>query len=328
MERADVSFPSGQDRCAAWLYRPAGEGPAPCVVMGGGFGGVREMRLDAYAERFAAAGLAALVFDYRHWGASQGEPRQLVDIRRQLADWRAAIACARALDGVDPGRVALWGTSFGGGHVIDTAAEDPAVAAAVAQCPFVDGRDTLRVLGAWGLVRGLPAILRDELRARRRRPPFYRPISGPPGALAALTTPDAEEGIRSLVPPGAPWRNAHTPRVGLRVGRYRPGRAAPRVRSPLLLCICEHDLLTPAERATRVARSAPRGEARLYPIGHFEIYFGEWFERAVSDQIEFLRRHLLGDGSAGVRAASGDAAGRGPEAEAARAQTTTPLPAQ
>ena len=326
MERADVSFPSGDDRCAAWLYRPPGEEPLPCVVMAAGFGGVREMRLDAYAERFAAAGLAALVFDYRHWGASDGQPRQLVDIGRQLADWRAAIAFARALDDTDPDRVALWGTSFSGGHVIETATADPGIAAAVAQSPFVDGRDTLRVLGAWGLVRGLPSILRDELRGRRGRPPFYRPISGPPGALAALTTPDAEEGIRSLVPPGAPWRNAHTPRVGLRVGAYRPGRAAPRVRCPLLLCVCEHDLLTPADRAIRVARSAPRGEARVYPIGHFEIYFGDWFERAVSDQTEFLRHNLIGDGSAGGRAA-GDAATEGSR-EGARGETTTALPSQ
>ena len=93
------------------------------MVLAHGFGGVKEARLDAYAERFAAAGYAALVFDYRHFGDSGGEPRLLIDIGRQQADWRAAIAFARALEGVDGERIALWGTSFSGGHVIELAAD-------------------------------------------------------------------------------------------------------------------------------------------------------------------------------------------------------------
>jgi dienelactone hydrolase len=86
MQRSDVTFESAGTRCAAWLYRPveSGGGPAPCVVLAHGFSGVRDQRLDAYAERFAQAGLAALVFDYRYFGDSDGEPRQLLDIRRQL----------------------------------------------------------------------------------------------------------------------------------------------------------------------------------------------------------------------------------------------------
>ena len=108
--------------------------------MAHGFSGVREQRLDAYAERFAAAGLAVLVFDYRHFGASQGEPRQLLSIAPPArADWRAAVAHARYLLEVDPKRVAVWGTSFSGGHVVAVAAADPAIAAVVSQAPFTDG---------------------------------------------------------------------------------------------------------------------------------------------------------------------------------------------
>ena len=107
---------------AAWLWQP--EGATGCVVMGHGLSAVRDQRLPAYAERFAAAGLAALLFDYRHFGASGGEPRQLFDIQRQLEDWRTAIAYARGLDGIE--RVGLFGSSFGGGHVLEIAAEDAA----------------------------------------------------------------------------------------------------------------------------------------------------------------------------------------------------------
>ena len=78
---------------AGWLYTPADA--RACAVMAHGLSAVRDQRLPAYAERFAAAGLAVLLFDYRHFGASGGEPRQLLDIGRQLDDWRAAIAYAR-----------------------------------------------------------------------------------------------------------------------------------------------------------------------------------------------------------------------------------------
>lgn len=92
MTRFDADFTSQGTRCAAWLYVPRCEHPAPVIVMAHGLGGVRSMRLDAYAERFRAAGYAFLVFDYRHFGDSDGDPRQLLDIREQQQDWQAAIA--------------------------------------------------------------------------------------------------------------------------------------------------------------------------------------------------------------------------------------------
>ena len=96
MTRTDVTFPSGDATCAAWLYTPTNPatGKQPIVVMAHGLGAVKEMRLDAFAERFTAAGYVCLVLDYRHFGASSGEPRQLVDIDRQLEDWRSAVAYA------------------------------------------------------------------------------------------------------------------------------------------------------------------------------------------------------------------------------------------
>src|ERR1044072_6368335 len=103
--RRDVTFTSKATSCAAWLYRPDGVENPPIVVLAHGFAAFRELRLDAYAARFAQAGYAALVFDYRHWGASDGQPRRVLDIAKQQADWRAAVAYARRLDNVDTTRL-------------------------------------------------------------------------------------------------------------------------------------------------------------------------------------------------------------------------------
>jgi len=293
VDREQVSFRSGDERCAAWLYRPAaGDGPVACVAMGHGFGAVREAGLAAYAERFVAAGRAVLAFDYRHFGASGGEPRQLLDVGRQQADWRAAIAHARALEGVDPARIALWGSSYGGGHVIAVAAEDPGVAAVVAQVPHTDGLATLRAAGRSDLVRLTAAGLRDLARAVLGRGPHLVPIVGAPGTLAAMNSPDAEPGYRAMFEPGVAWRNEVTARSALGVGLYSPGRRAGRIACPLLVQVASADAVTPPAPARRVAERAPRGELRAYPGGHFDIYHGAVFERAVSDQVEFLDRSL------------------------------------
>jgi dienelactone hydrolase len=295
LTRSDVGFDSWGDRCAAWLYRPERDDPAPIVVMAHGFSAVREQGLDRYAERFAQSGCAVLLFDYRHFGASAGEPRQLLDIRRQLADWASAIAFARTLEGVDHDRLALWGSSFSGGHVLATAARDHGVAAAVAQVPFTDG---LRNLPALGLAHSLRLTfegLRDAAGALIGRPPHMVAAVGPPGSLAVMNSPDAEPGLRAVDPPGSTWRNEVAARIALTVGFYRPGARAGRIRCPLLVCVADEDLVTPPGPAALAARRAPRGELRHYPIGHFDVYLGDAFERAVSDQLEFLGRHLLTD---------------------------------
>jgi fermentation-respiration switch protein FrsA (DUF1100 family) len=286
--RSDVTFRSGDADCAAWLYRP--EGAPACVVMGHGLSAVRDQRLPAYAERFAAAGLAALLFDYRGFGASGGEPRQVVDIGAQLADWRAAVAHARSLPGIE--EVALFGSSFAGGHVLQVASEDQGIAAVVAQCPMTDGLlSTLKVppLTQLKLAR---AALQDQARALAGRPPLLVKAAGEPGEAALMSAPDALPGFAGLTDPGSAWQNAVAARVGLRIGLYRPGRHAARIAAPLLVCICDDDTLVSTKAAQKAADAAPRGEARHYPIGHFDIYVGEWFERAVTDQTSFLTSHL------------------------------------
>jgi uncharacterized protein len=293
VKRLDVKFASEQDTCAAWLYVPDGDGPFAAVVLAHGWTGVREQRLDAYAVRFADAGLAALVFDYRHFGASSGQPRQLLDIKRQLADWAAAVTFARSRAEIDSARIAVWGTSFSGGHVVETAARDPQIAAVVAQAPFADGLRNLPSLGLRLALRLTAAGLRDQIGAALGRPPHMLPSVGPPGSLAVMTTPDAEPGFRSIDPPGSTWRNEAAARIALRVSSYRPGRHSDRIAAPILFAIAADDAITPPAFARAAAARARNSEVRTYPGGHFDIYVGTGFERAVADQVDFLSRHLL-----------------------------------
>jgi fermentation-respiration switch protein FrsA (DUF1100 family) len=290
-DREDVGFESGGARCAAWLYRP-GQSPAPLVVMGHGLGAVKEMGLDRYAERFQAGGLAVLAFDYRHFGASEGEPRQLLDIKLQLEDWAAAIDYGRLLEDVDPRRIALWGSSFGGGHAITAGARDGGVAAVVAQCPFTSGPASLRAMDLRASLGATGRALLDEARRLRGRHGARVKIVGRPGSTALMTAPDAEPGYRRLVPDGARFDDEVLARIALHVGFYRPASEMLRLRCPTLVCVCERDTVAPAGPTIRAAERAPKVELIRYPIGHFDIYVDEGFERSSSDQLAFLQRVL------------------------------------
>jgi pimeloyl-ACP methyl ester carboxylesterase len=291
-QRQDVRFASGESECAAWLYLPPRPGPGPAIVLGHGLGAVKEMRLDAYAERFAAAGFACLLFDYRHFGASGGEPRQLLDVDRQLEDWAAALRFARGLDAVDPDRVGIFGSSFGGGHVIVTAARDPRVAAVVAQCPFTDGLASSLTLPPASALKVGALAARDLLGSRLGAAPVRVALAGRPGEAALMATGDAVPGYLGLLPPGLAFENEVAARVALQIMTRRPGRAARLVHAPILFCICDSDSVAPAGATARHAAQAPRAEIVHYPCGHFDIYQGGFFERAVADQLEFFQRRL------------------------------------
>ena len=252
--------------------------------MAHGLSGTRRDGLGPFAERFAAAGIAALLFDHRGFGDSGGEA-DLFEPRRQLDDWREAIACARALPGVDPERVATFGSSMGGGNALAAAAEDPRVAAVVSQVPFLDmvrqahrssPRVTARMLLAAGRGRHLPAI-------------------GQPREAAFINAPGGEAGWRHVVAIGedSRWRNRVSSRW-LLGAPYCPGRLAARLHCPWLLCVGEADRIAKPGPAIAAARRARLGELRTYPgVDHFDIYDGAEFEAVVADEVAFLRRHLL-----------------------------------
>ncbi len=284
----DVRIPSHGEQLAAYVYRPQSTDLAlPCIVMAHGFSATRDDGLPAYAEAFRDAGYVVVLFDYRHFGASTGRPRQLLDIGRQHEDYRAVISWARRLDGVDPDRIVLWGSSFSGGHVLAVAAQDPRLAAVISQAPFTDSVPALREVPLRTAAVLTLAGLRDQLGAWLRRPPRLVPVVGAPGTVAAMTSPGADAGFKAIVGPESLWHNTFAARLMLRFPFYRPGRKTSEIRMPLLVCVCETDTTTPPGSTIKAAHRAPRGELRRYPYDHFDIYHDP---RVKADQIDFLRR--------------------------------------
>lgn len=288
-----TTFLSGQVPCVGYVYRTHDSPtPRPAVVMAHGFGGTQEGSLVRTAEDFACAGFVVLTFDYRNFGESGGLPRQVISIPMQHEDWHAAISHARALADVDPGRVAIWGSSLSGGHVVEVAAEDRRLAAVVAQVPFngfprkVEGRTRSET---WRLMR---VILEDWWNGIKGREPVYIPAVGRPGELAVMSFDEAEEVIRSME--NRTWRNRIAPRVLLDMMLwYRPGRKAHRLAMPILVCLAEQDRQTPPQLGRKIADKAPLGELRRYPCTHFDFYREAIRSRIAQDQISFLVSHLV-----------------------------------
>jgi uncharacterized protein len=293
LTRERIHFRSRDAECAAVLVRAETSEPAPCVVLAHGFGALKEGGPVRVAERFAQAGYAALAFDYRYFGESGGEPRQFLSAGRQLEDWRVAINYARTLEGVDGERIAIWGSSYSGGHVMALAAEDPTIGAVISQTPHTRSFKTLQAIGPAQQARLTVAGLRDLAATALGRGPQTIPIVGPPGSVGAMTTPDSEPGYAAMYDEGFEWRNEFTPRAAFGLSLYSPGKRAADIQCPILVQVCSDDAITPPGPAIEAATRAPMGELVTYAgLGHFDIYRGEPFERALADQLDFLNRHL------------------------------------
>jgi pimeloyl-ACP methyl ester carboxylesterase len=295
VEREKVRFTSGDTECAAWHYPGTN---SACVIMAGGGGVTKEPGTDRFAKRFNDAGFAVLAFDYRRLGESGGQPRQIVRMGEQLTDWRAAIAFAVTLPGVDATRLAAWGFSLSGGHLFRVAAANPQLAAAIAQTALADGpvasRQAARHQKPLAMLRLTGRGILDAVGGFLGRRPLLVPLAGEPRTVSMLTTPDGLDGNRALNPNNVypDWQQAIAARSALRIMLYRPGRYASRVRCPMLVLACDQDQSALAEPAVRAAKRAPRGEVVRMPGGHYAPFL-DGHEPAVEAELSFLRRHLL-----------------------------------
>ena len=270
----DVELEIAGDLCRAWFLvpEPASE-PVCCVVMAHGFGLTRHCGLREIAAGLAEGGHAVVLFDYRRFGDSSGQPRQVVSFRRQREDWVAAIAFARAQPEVDPARVVLWGFSLGAGHALATAADDRGIAAVVAVAPMFDGiSSAMAALRAWSpsdFLRIVVRAARDWIGAPLGRSPVTLPLAARPGELGLLTSENVHRDLQTVVP--ADFDHAIAARIALIFWTYLPGRRLLRFRRPLLLLVLQSDGINPPGPTLRRARQCDSATIVELDCGHLEV---------------------------------------------------------
>lgn len=296
MDRRDIAFNSENVTLRGWLYRPASRTRPPVVVLSHGFSAVKEQYLDRFAEVFVAAGLAALVFDHRNLGASDGEPRQEFDPWTQIRDLRHAVSFARSLADLDGARAGLWGTSYSGGHAIVAGAIDRHVRCVVAQVPAISGGAARQRF----IRPDFQALIQGQLDADRANrfaggaPAMLPVVAADPMAPCALPGADGHAFFTESQTARAPaWRNEVTLRTLEMAFEYEPGDYIARVApTPLLMIVADHDALTATDLALDAYNRAREPKRLvLLPGGHFDPYVAQ-FDSASSAARDWFVQHL------------------------------------
>jgi fermentation-respiration switch protein FrsA (DUF1100 family) len=261
--------------------------------MSPGFGGVKP-HIDPYAALFAEAGFAVLNFDNRGWGTSEGEPRQELNVFKQITDLRDAITFAESQPEFDSEQgFGIWGSSFSGGLALVTAANDPRVRCVVAQIPNVSGhRNAVKLFTAEQLheIRRRAAI--DRLARLAGEPPMTVPMfSDDPNELCAFPGPIPEE-YREAIESGI-WNNQTTIRSLENFIEFEPAGWIPYITpKPLLMIIAEHDRCTFTEVQREVYQAAPEPKKLLtFDGGHFDAYT-TFFEETGHPARDWFIKHL------------------------------------
>lgn len=270
-------------------YTPNLEGPHPVIVLCHGFCGIRDMLLPAFAQSFVQSGFAVISFDYRGFGDSKGEQGRLVPAM-QIEDITSVIDWARKQPQFDPQRIALWGTSLGGGHVFGAAAKDQMIKCVVSQLAFSDGEqvitghmdDTERS----AFIHNLEAM--QEKQQETGRELFVRI----PKVLSDIESKTFFE------------ENKHRfPKLDIKIPfltvletlRYKPGLYATEVTCPTLVIVAGKDSVNPPAYGRELFNKVGSTIKFFHEekdARHYDVYSGEMFKRVIKLQIEWFRMYL------------------------------------
>ena len=296
--RKNIEFPAGDGTILRGWHYAADGGAAPLIVMAHGFSAVKEMHLDDYAAVFAAAGLSALVFDHRGFGASDGAVRQEADPLQQIRDYRDAITFAQTLPGTEPKRIGVWGSSYSGGHVLVVAATDRRVKCVVSQVPLISGHRNMRRTVRADLVAGIQAMFAADRAARYAgaASAMLPVVSDNPAGLAALASADSFRWFTETAAARAPaWRNEVTLKSVEMYTDYEPGAHIGFISpTPLLMLVADDDVVAVADLAFETYGRALEPK-RLVTLkgGHFDAYTGAGFAVSSDAARDWFVQHLI-----------------------------------
>ncbi len=299
--RQDVTFQSQGLECAGWLYTPddLGHGESrPAVVMAHGFSAVKEMHLPNFAEKFEQAGFVVLVFDYRYFGDSEGEPRGRLIPAEQHEDYKNAITWVSQKPEVDRERIGVWGSSYSGGHVLHLAAFDPRIKAAVAQAPLVNGWESAQRLMRPDVFSGfVDTVFQDREARYGGETSTHVPVVAPEGEAAALPTPESHEWFTQAGQTIAPnWRNEVSLESMEAFLEYDPAGSIHLISpTPLLMVVGEEDTLTPTDMAIAAYERAkePKKLAIVKGGKHFDVYTEPGLSQSAPPAVAWFEEHLL-----------------------------------
>ncbi|MDY6855445.1 MAG: alpha/beta hydrolase [Thermodesulfobacteriota bacterium] len=291
----DLFFNSNGMKCSGMLYRPRKVKNPPIVIMAHGFAGEMLFGLPPYAKMFSDEGMAVFLFDYRCFGKSEGKPRNLVSPSHHLKDWHSAIEYVCTLKDINSQRIALWGSSFSGGHVIVSAAKHQNVRAIVAQVPFVGGISCVAssALNLKIFVKALISSVRDVTRSITFRKPYYMPVVGKTGTLAIMNTPDALDGYMALVPKDYEFANECPARIFVTANFYMPKKYTKKVQCPAMIVMAQKDSLLNPKAIEKAVSMMSNATLKSMPVGHFDVYVGDVFKEVVKSECDFLKKHLM-----------------------------------
>lgn len=291
--RQDVWFFSDGARIAAELFWPEQRAPGVAVaglVMCQGFGGLKKMNVDNFAKYFATAGYASLIFDYRGFGESEGE-RWRLEPNEQVEDIQAAVTFLTAVDGVDPGRIGVYGTSFGGGNVIQAAATDPRIRCVVSSVGFGDGYRWIKSLRRhWEWIEFAKRLEADRL--RRVLTGVSEQIEPEEIMVRDPESIDNERALRARVPDRAFKLRL---RDGDFILNFRPEAFAARIspRPVMLIGVKDDGLISNEETTSLFERlGEPKKLVWMGPIGHHAVYYGEHLEEVLHKAREWFDEYL------------------------------------
>jgi len=287
-------FQSAGVRCASTLHLPEGAGPFPAILMVHGWGGVQDALTLPFYAPFNAAGFAVMTFDYVGWGQSEGMPRNVINPWHRERDVESALQHLREQPGIDPRRIVLWGTSFGGGHVVRLAARHPELLGAIAQVPMLDGMAAVKAVPPMRMARFGLSGLTDLLRGKN---PIYLPVVAEEGEWSSMDRDGAglamQKGQQAMVEhlgaEAIPYDNRVAARSLLTMGLYRPFKSLRDVTIPLLIVGATRDTVAPFVEERIRSLANPRIRIETLDANHFDPYFEPALSRNLGYQLDFLR---------------------------------------
>jgi pimeloyl-ACP methyl ester carboxylesterase len=287
---APVRVPSGSEELDGLLYLPEGDGPHPCIVMAGGWCYVKEVAQPLFAEVFAASGLAVLLFDYRYFGGSSGEPRQHIDPWSQIDDFRNAVSWLEEREEIDPDRIGAWGISYSGGHVLILGAIDERVKAICSVVPVIDGWESMRLshgtVSFQNLKRELATARQNLYRTGEHTYFDHQPESlGATGTWPFPYSRDTFARIKAGEAPG--YEGRATAESTDMLLRYSTKPFLGRLLStPSLLCVAEGDDHTHWDLAAEAFETIPGERKKLHIVPkstHLTLYEDTGTRRTIAD---------------------------------------------